>query len=348
MRSTSPRTSSNGATRATIHEVARRAEVSATTVSHVLSGNRPVAEATRQRVQRVIEELGFRPSRLATGLRLRQSHTIALLVPDITNPFYPELARGAQDALIDAGYQTFICNTDSRPEQERELLQSAIARQVDGLLFAAFASGPAEMRSALEAGIATVLIGDGTAPARVDRVHSDDRRAGADVGRYLLSLGHRRLAFIAAPGGVRPSDARLEGYRAAINDRGPGHELTIAHAEFTREGGATALTRLLDTGTRPTAVFCANDVMAIGALDAARQHDLRVPGDLSIVGFDDIEAAAFITPALSTVHNPPYEHGQVAAGLLLQRITGTYAGRARERTIAHQIIERASTKPPRT
>lgn len=327
----------------TIVEVARHAGVSITTVSHALSGNRRVAEATRARIDDSIRELGYRPNAFARGLRTERSHMVALLIPDITNPYYPTLARGMQDALHSGGYQTLVGSTDGHRDQERHFLNDSLQRRVDGIAFASFETTARMVAPVLQADIPLVSIGTTIRHRNVDCVWTDDVAGAVDATAYLIERGYTPIGMIGGPAGTSPSDHRLEGYRAALRHTGIRFDpRLVAIGDFTRAGGATAMGRLLKRRVMPRAIFCANDLMAIGAMDAIRQAGLLVPDDVALVGYDDIEAAGLITPDLTTVVNPAYEMGRACGRLLLERMTGRRAGGRVEVVVPHRLVPRAS------
>jgi len=326
----------------TIADVARAAGVSPTTVSHALSGNRPVSAATIARVRRAADELGYRPNPMARGLRTRRTQTAALVIPDITNPFYPMLARGLQDVLSPAGYHVFVCNTDQDADLERDLVLDLIQRRVDGIVLNPFgAIGPAEVNAAIARGIWMVSIGPEIDHDNVDLVEADERAGARDVAQHLASLGHTRVAHIG--GTARAGREREQGFRDGLAEAGLELDDTlVVAADWTSDGGVAAMERLLDAPAgAPTAVFAANDMMAIGALNAVTARGLRVPEDLSIVGFDDIDAAAHLSPPLTTVLNPAYAKGEEAGRLVLSRLAGR---QERRRCITPcSLVERQST-----
>ena len=333
--------SANGRSgRNTIAEVADRAGVSPTTVSHVLSGNRPVADTTSRRVRQAIEELGYRPSSLARSLRLQRSQTIALIVPDIANPFYPVLARGVDDEL-DGRYLTFVCSTDGQRERELRFAAEARDRHVDGVIIAAFGLTGDDAETLIDAGVPVVGLGQHLRGRRMDAVFTDDEHGGREATRHLIERGHRRIGLISGPEGA--GVLRTTGHHRALTEAGleidPSLEMV---GDWHRAGGAAAMSRLLEMATPPTAVFAENDLMAIGALDLARQRGVSVPGDVAIVGYDDIEAAQMTTPPLTTVVNPAYEAGRQAGRLLLDRMTGGYRGRARVIGLRSRLVVRDS------
>lgn len=326
--------------RATIAEVAEAAGVSRTTVSHVISGNRPVAQTTRERVEDAIKELGFRPNGLARSLRVRRSNTVALIIPDITNPYYPVLARGLDDAL--SGHRTLICNTDATRSRESDFAADAFDRHVDGMVLVAFQIGAPDLREIIDSGLPVVSIGASIDDPRVDVVLTDDEHGAFEAARYLIERGHRRIGMIGGAEG--PGHRRAAGFRRALDEGGlPPDPALTALAEWNRVGGQEAMLRLIALEDRPTAVFCANDLMAIGAMDVARDAGLSIPGDLALVGYDDIEAATLVNPPLTTVENPAYEAGQAAGTLLLDRMTGRFAGVKREVVLRARLVERGSS-----
>ncbi|MEU4539729.1 substrate-binding domain-containing protein [Streptosporangium sp. NPDC023825] len=331
------------ADRPSITRVAQLAGVSATTVSHALNGRRPVADETRRRVLAAIDQLGYRPNVLARGLRTSRSQTIGLIIPDITNPFYPALARGLQDVLGPAGYDEIISNTDGDRELERAAIDQMIARQVDGLAFAVFHTHAEDLLPVIGAGIPVVRLGGRLVQAGVDVVHSDDEGGAAEATRYLLERGYRRIGFVCGPHAEGPAAERVAGYRSALLAAGADADpRLVAHTHFSRAGGSSGTARLLDLPEPPDAVLCANDIMAIGALDTAEERGLRVPADLAVMGFDDIEAASLVSPGLTTMANPAREIGQACARRLLERLRGGTAQPSAETVIPARLVRRRS------
>jgi LacI family transcriptional regulator len=325
----------------TIAEVARAADVSKTTVSHVLSRKRPVSPSTRARVEAAIREMGYRPNGLARSLRTRRTHMVALMIPDITNPYYPLLARGLEDGMGGA-YRTFICNTDGDPGRESDFLEEVSDRGADGILLDSFSIDPGMIGAIVPAGTPVVRIGTTIIDdPGFDTVHADDEGGAFVAAMHLLDKGHTRVAMIQGPRGA--GGKRNRGYEQAMDSGGAvvDPDLLLSGA-WTRSGGAAAAQRLLQVPDPPSAIFCANDLMALGAMDAARELGMEVPGELAIVGYDDIEAAAMVSPPLTTVSNPAYETGLLGGILLRERITGTYRGQIRTVTLPCRLVERAS------
>lgn len=308
--------------RVTIRDVARAAGVSTATVSQVLNGSRPVAEVTRLRIEEVVAELGYRPNTFARGLKTLRSQLVGVVLPDLSNPFYPSLVRGAQEQLRLSGYHAVVVNTDADRTQERELVTELIARQVDGLVLITFTLSESEYAAIAAKGVPFVVVGRTNG---FDHVHTSDHAAAFEMTTYLLDAGYDSVAHVSGPtgAGAGPAAPRLAGYREAMRKRGlRGAKARVVHGEFTVAGGHKAMVRLLESEDRPRAVFCANDLMALGAIEAARAYGLRVPTDLAVAGFDDIDAASLVRPSLTTVGHSAAEMGAKAAGLLLGRMSG--------------------------
>ena len=327
----------------TIADVAEHAGVSKTTVSHVLSGNRPVSSDTRSRVQLAIAELGYRPDGIARSLRTRRTHMVALIIPDLTNPFYPTLARGLDEAMNGSGYRAFVCSSDGDPERELDFLAEVCDRRVDGIVLDSFHLGADDVQAITGDHVPVVWIGGppGAHPG-FDSVHADDERGAFEATVHLLDRGHRAIGMIDGPVGA--GEDRRDGYRRALAEAGvdavPPEPL---RGDWTRASGAAALRDLLAGSPTPTAVFCSNDRMAMGVIDAAKERGLSIPVDLAVVGFDDIEEAAMTTPPLTTVVNPASEIGRTAGVLLGERVAGTYRGPARAVTLPATLVVRASS-----
>lgn len=327
-----------------IDEVAQAAGVSKTTVSHVLSGRRPVSDATRARVLAVVKEMGFRPNGVARSLKSNKSLTVAILVEDVTNPFYPALARGVQLALHSHGYMNFVVDVGQSPHRSDQLLLDAVDRRVDGLILASLAIDPKAVESVIGAGVPVVAAGPAVPGMSVDMVFADDRQIGRDAGRYLVQLGHSKIGSISGPQSSVNGRERQAGFLEALEEAGVKPAKTRqAQGDWTRAGGRESMTRLINARAVPTAVFCANDLMAIGALDSLRAAGLGAPSDVAVVGVDDIDAASLVTPALTTVRIPAGEIGARAGRLLLARMESREQNRLPVvEHVAHELIIRES------
>ncbi len=324
-----------------IQAVADAAGVSKTTVSHVLSGNRPVSAATRRKVERVMEELDFRPNFFAQALNSKKSRTVALIAQDMTNPFYPALARGLQNSLASANQVVMLFDAGAGQSLTRTFVDEIIQRRTDGVVVAV-SNVDDELLELQRAGIAVVAVGSGLSGMPIDWASSDDEQIGSDATTHLHLQGHRRIAIISGPPAAEPGGARLAGYVKAMQELGLAADPHLcALGDWSRDSGTAALYQLLDQPEPPTAVFCANDLMAIGALDAAHESGLDVPGDLAIVGVDDIDAARLVRPALTTIRVPAQDIGRAAGDLLLHRIAEPDGAR-RHVLVRHSLITRHS------
>lgn len=330
--------------RPTINDVAAQAVVSKVTVSRVLSGQtKHIRAETRERVQRVARELGYEPSIAAAALRTNRSYMITLIIPDITNPIWPAVARGVQRVARAAGYSVVLGNADWDEDAERGYVAMARRTAVDGILLSASRLTNDDVR---KIGIPTVILGSHSPFPDFDMVGIDTERGSFDAACYLAGLGHRRIAIV-GPLATKSGQKRLRGFLAGVATHGiaapPDYRID---APYTREGGIEALRALLAQREPPTAIFASNDQLAIGALIAAYAAGVRVPEDLSIIGMDDIDAASVTSPPLTTLRRPQHEYGEAAMQFLLERIAGTAPAEARLRLYACELVVRGSTAPP--
>lgn len=293
-------------------------------VSYVLNDNAAFAvpDATRLRILDMVKRLGYVPDRRAQSLRTRKTFTIACVIPDITNPFYPAFARGIQDVAEAHGYDCISYNTDGLAEREWKCLRSLQRGHVDGVIATLFHLKPQEMRPLWERGTAIVRF-EARRPrpiqSPIDVLYLDNQAAARAMVSYLVGRGHTRIGVIAGDQG--PRSARVRGYREALGDAGlPVDEALIRDSGFNEEGGYRGMAELLAHASRPTAVFAANDLIALGALMAAREAGLRVPADIALAGFDDIPAARLVSPALTTVAQAADVIGRRAATRVLERL----------------------------
>lgn len=324
----------------TIRDVARKAGVSVATVSRVISDNGyPVAPQTRTRVRAAASALDYSPNLIARGLKKRASRIIGLIFPDITNPFYPAVARGAEDVARQHGYTVILCNTDE--ERSRESLYLDLLRRlwIDGFLFATVGRNTRHLRVLKAHGIPVVMVARDVELPAVDAVFVDSFRGAWLATRHLIGLGHRRIAHVAGPPNASSGRERRRGYERAMAEAGLAvREHWVIETHFRAEEGYRAGQTLLAAPERPSAVFAANDLMAVEVLRAARDAGVRVPEDLAIVGFDDIPLARMVVPALTTVIQPAYQMGALAMERLLRRIAGQDAGPAKVMLDAELVI----------
>src|SRR5437660_899298 len=329
----------------TLKELGARAHVHPSTVSRV-ANNDPslrIAPPTRQRIEALLRETEYQPNGVARGLKLRQTLVLAVVIPDITNPFFAALFRGVEDAASPRGYNVLLCNTDGSPARQRSHLQSLHARRVDGVIMASSFLKDPTVRWLRHQGVPYVLVNRFSDEDHDPFVGSDDLVGARLATAHLAELGHRRIGHLAGKPTVSTGVLRRRGYLAALTEHGlaPDPRLVV-ESGYTEEGGARAAARLMALDERPTAIFAVTDMTAVGAFGAARRMGLRVPEDLAIVGYNDIPLASRMMPALTTVHVPIHDFGAVAARLLLDQIeTGEPS---RRRVIFNpELIVRGST-----
>lgn len=331
----------------TIGDVAHRAGVSAMTVSRVINNSGYISQETRERVEQAIADLGYVPNALARSLRFKQTKTLALVLTDITNPFFTTIARGVEDTASEQGFSVMFCNTDESEEKEANYLNVLVQKQVDGVLLVPALSSPDSVIFLAERGVPCVVLDRRTPGATVDIVHCDSEQGACGLVEHLLSLGHRRIAILTGPEVVSTAADRVAGYRRALAAAGLASDpALVCYGSFTQDSGARMARAMLALPQPPTALFAANNFIALGALGALRQAGVRVPDDISLVTFDDLPAAMVINPFLTAAAQPAYEMGRQAINLLLDRLAERGPTAPRDITLPTELIVRASSAPP--
>jgi LacI family transcriptional regulator len=330
---------------ATIRDVADQAGVSMSTVSHVINGTRYVSDEKRKRVLDAMHGLNYRPNSLARSLRRQRSFTIGVVVPDSRNPFFADIARGIEDAGFDLGYTVTICSTDERPDKEEMYVNSLIDRQVDGVAIVVARGHTGGVRLLVKHGVPMVAVDRDVPDEQVDSVLIDNYAGGYAVGQHLASLGYRACALAMGPDANIPIAERMRGYRDALAACGvPLREDLIAHSSLDLAGGYQAIRQLLATEPGLEAVFTTNDLTAIGAMRGALELGYSVPARLAVVGYDNIDLAAYTTPALTTVAQPRYEIGRHAGRMLLRRIADPAAEVELVRLMPELLVRESSRR----
>jgi len=331
----------------TIKDVALHARVSVATVSHVVNDTRFVSEATRLRVQQAIEELRYVPSALARSLKSNRTHTVGMMIPNNSNPYFAEIIRGIEDTCYAAGFNVILCNSDDEPLKQSTYVRLLSEKQVDGLIVLSSGSDAELLDTLRAATMPQVVVDREIDDLAADLVEVNHEAGGFLATQHLLQLGHRRIACICGPQTLSSARQRVQGYRRALHDAGLAMDDSLLRAgDFTSAGGHAAMCSLLDASSsdRPSAVFASNDLMAIGAICAAAAAGLSIPKDLSVIGFDDIALAAYSNPPLSSIAQPKHQTGELAAQLLLQRIA--QPERELQRAILQpSLVVRQSTGP---
>jgi LacI family transcriptional regulator len=306
--------------RATIGDVAARSGVSTATVSRVLSGTVPARPETRARVLAAARALDYRPSGVARALKRQETRTLGLLVTDLGNPFYPEVVRSVEEAAHDRGYGLVLCNAADDPRREIAYLDLLLERRVDGLIVASSRATRRHAAALTNAPMPVILVNSGAAGSGLPSIDTAHRRGARVAAEHLLRLGHRRLGHITAPASNAAAGQRLRGVRDAMRAAGlDADQLAVSEGDGHVEGGAAAVSAQLAAGV--TGIVCYNDLTAIGALRALRTAGRRVPDDVSVVGFDDIEMAAWTDPPLTTIRQPIGEMGRLAVDWLANALT---------------------------
>lgn len=307
-----------------MHQIAKTAGVSLGTVSNVINGNSTVKEHLRLRVLRATQSLGYMPNQLSRGLRLNKTSIIGMIIPDITNPFFPSVVRGVEDIAYQHSYRLILCNTDNDPQKEITYLNDLRSFLPAGLLIIPAVDS---MITWSAQGLPLVCIDRRPHNWDGDFVVVANERGSSDAANHLIRMGHRHIGVITGPLSLTNARERLDGFDAALRKA----KVSLApeciqEARFDLESGHKAAARLLHLLPRPTAIFATNDLMALGALSAVREAGLSCPQDVSIISFDGLDISQFSTPALTTVYQPGYQLGNTAARLLLERIEGNKKG----------------------
>ncbi len=328
----------------TIRDVAKLAGVAPITVSRVINNDGYFTEETRRKVEAAVLELDYIPNSLGPSLRSKRTQTLALVLSDITNPFWTTVARGVEDAANKRGYHIIIGNTDESAEKQEEYLLFLMKKQVDGFLFV-----PASYRvsTTLQKRRVPFVVLDRRFPSKeVDSVRGDSVGGAFGLTKHLLELGHRHIAMITGRQDHTTASDRVEGYLEALKEANISETQQIIWGEFTQQSGYENTVQLLQRDLRPSAIFAGNNFIAIGMMRALRDAGLRVPEDISVVAFDDLPAAITIDPFFTVAAQPAYEMGQKATELLLSRLENDGPDSPQEIILPAEIIVRKSSAKP--
>lgn len=331
--------------RITQSDVAKKANVSQAMVSYIVNNNTTVAipDETRQRILDAMSELNYVPNITAQRLRSNKTLTIAGIIPDITNPFYPAFERGIQDTADQHNYDLIMYNTDGTAKREQKIFTSMMQGRVDGIVGVFFHLRAVDLKPLLDQGISIVRLegmpkNNGSMP--LDNIYIDNIAASREAVEYLINKGHTRIAMLTSYEG--PARFRERGYRDALAAHQLDYEM-LSTGTYSEEGGYDAMLDILKNENLPTAVFAANDLMAMGAMVAIREAGLSIPNDIAIMGFDDIPTAKLVYPALTTVTQFQRNLGQRAAEMLLERLNGNIPEQGRSVEMPYRLVERDST-----
>ena len=325
------------------------------TVSRVVSGEGYVSDITRKKVLKAVKDLNYRRNGLARSLKRQFTETVGLVLGDISNPYSTELARAVRETLVNQGFNLFICISENGSKEDIVAFESLSSHSVDGIIVATRSNeaGDRYLRNLVETNVPVITIGRDFQNKNVDLVSPDNLKGGFEATRHLIDLGHKRIAFIGANLSSGSHLKRLQGYVNALKSHaipvdeslitGRSDDRSDVSGYSTEDIGFEAMKRLLSLGRPPTAVFARNDFTAIGAMRAISDAGLKIPGDIAIVGFDDIPLAARMSPSLTTVRQPMRVEGQIAAEMLLERIKSGKRISRRERILDCELVVRESS-----
>ncbi|OMF38846.1 LacI family transcriptional regulator [Paenibacillus sp. FSL H8-0548] len=335
----------------TIYDIAREADVSVSTVSRVLNGTAPVKVSTRERIMQVIEKHQFQPNALARSLTKKETGTIAMILPDITNPFFPEVFWGAENKAREKGYTFFLCNTAGDYSRESEYLSILREKRVEGIIFLGgrinLTNCPAELQKEVvevDNHIPIVLVNGNLPKSGLHRIYTDEAEGAAIATQHLIDLGHRDIAFIGGLEFMSTTSQKVKAVRKKLTE----YQLSLRkewllYGEFSVRAGRDLMSKLLEGEQRPSAVLCVNDFTAIGAIKAALEHGLRIPQDISIVGFDDSPLSTAVIPELTTVTQNTNDLGSLAVETIHQIVNGNKT--KRNMVLQPELVIRQSTGP---
>ena len=330
----------------TIVTVAKAAGVSPATVSRVMNGTRPVSEELRRRVQAALDAHEFQPNPMARALKGLSTLTLGVVISDFANPFFTAVVRGVEEVAGAADHSVILCNSDERPAKERQYLELLRAKRIEGIILSPCDRSDVAAYRGLES-TPLVFIDREVEGVRADIVRVDNLRGARDAIRYLTGLGHERIAIIAGPQHLTTGYERLRGYYDALHDAGVSvREQDVLVGNFRQESGYDLARRMLELRPRPTALFVANNLMCLGAMVALNEAGVQVPGELSVIGFDDVDWAMLSRPPLTVVAQPAYDVGAASAELLLKRIASPDGSQRRTVLLTPELIIRSSTGPP--
>ncbi len=329
----------------TIRDVARLAGVAPITVSRVLNNVGPVKIETRARVEAAIAQLHFVPNVLARSLRFKRTQTLALVITDITNPFWTRVVRGVEDTARRSGYSVILCNTDENETIQLETVNLLLQKQVDGILLVPRRNGAGLVERIRRQQVQVVVLDRRISGLPVDTVRSDSEGGAYALTRLLLEQGHRRIVLLSGPEDVPTAADRAAGFHHALAEAGCAAGCSVLYGEYSYESGKKLAVQALAARPRPSALFAGNNLIATGALHAAQAAGCLVPRDLSLVCFDDFPLELLVEPFFTTAAQPAYELGCQATRLLLERLSGTLNDAPREIILPVEIITRRSSGP---
>lgn len=332
---------------ATIHDVAKLAGVAPITVSRVINNSGYINNKTREKVEAAIAKLGYVPNVLARSLKSKRTNTLALVVTDITNPFFTIIARGVEDTAGNAGFNVIFCNTDENQEKEDNYVQVILQKQVDGVLLVPVGSNTKSLQIIRDQGTPLIILDRRLETNDVDVVRGDSIGGAKQLTQHLIDLGHQRIALITGPHNVSTAEDRLIGFKQTMEANGLRDIYQSHYGGFTQTSGYSLTKEIFSKDPKPTAIFAANNLIAIGVLRALKELGFRVPEDVALVSFDDIPENLTMFPFMTAVSQPSYEMGKTATELLISRIKNESAPGFQEIIFPVEFIKRESSGGPR-
>jgi len=330
----------------TIYDIARLAGVSTATVSKVFNNRGSISDKTKKKIFEISEELNYQPSVVASALAGKKTYTIGLLIPDVVNPFFAEMTRNIEDRAHELGFNLVICNTDNDVNKEFNYIQLLRQKRVDGIILATGVRNDKLLKELINEQLPIALIAREMSILSASTVLVDDFAGGYSAASYLTGLGHKRIAIIAENLKLASSRERIRGYRYALEEAGIGYdERYVKESDFSLAGGGKTTNELLDEPEPPTAIFACNDLLAIGAMQAAKQRGVSIPEELSVVGFDNTVLAAITDPPLTTIAQPIQAMGQQVVDLITQEINNPKSIKQRI-VLLPELIVRGSAREP--
>ncbi|MCU6795091.1 LacI family transcriptional regulator [Paenibacillus sp. WQ 127069] len=331
----------------TIYDIAKEAGVSIATVSKVINRGGRISEKTRNKVIKIMDELNYQPSVVASALTGKQTYTLGLLLPDLANPFFAEIARSIEDRAQEMGFNVVICSTDNSLDKEERYISLLKQKSVDGIIIATGVRNDALLKELVRQKLPVALIARDMPAVAVDIVLVDDFQGGYLATSYLIQNGHKQIAVIAEDTEVMSSKERIRGYRHALEEAGiPFNPELVRISDFSVKSGKIAAGELLQGLKACTAVFACNDLLAIGTIQAAREMKLSIPDDLSVVGFDNTILATIVDPPLTTIAQPIQDMGAQVVNMILRHINGGHTMNQRM-VLPPELVIRSSVSRPR-
>lgn len=323
----------------TIKDIAKACGVSYATVSRALNNSREINENTKKRIIRVAQSMGYSPNAIARSLVKNKTNMIGLLVPDIVNPYFHEVAKGVEDAANAMGYNVLLCNTDYNIEKEIVYKDVLLERRVEGFIVAP--ASDATGRIFKNENVPVVLVGDMDEENNLNYVTTDNISGAFKATEYLIKLGHKKIAFVGGPEDAKTNRDRFKGYMNALEyykiDK---NNIVIRSKGYKMKDGYSCALEIMKSGINPTAIFCANDLAALGVLQALDENSLSVPDDVSVIGYDDISFASLPRIKLTTVHQPKYEIGKLATKIIVKKLKSKKQGEPEKVILEPDLIIR--------